>query len=102
MSKQEINSVFTLKLEGDLTIQNIVSTKELLYKAINENKFIEIDHDGVTSFDMTYYQLLLSAKGFSNKHKKNLTIKDHKIFNSFIKKSGFDNCFTNQLEAINE
>ena len=102
MSKQSTNSRHTLKLKGDLTIQNIVSTKEQIYKAVSKNKFTEIDHGGAVSFDITYYQLLISAKEFSNRNKKKFTVKDNQDFNSFIKKSGFNNCFTNQLEAINE
>lgn len=81
----------TLKLGGDLTIQRSVELKECILDYVDKNQTVIIDHEEVEDVDLTYLQLLVSAKRYSEEKKKEFQINySNDAFNEIIQLSGFE------------
>jgi anti-anti-sigma regulatory factor len=64
-----------LNLEGELTIIHSSEIRDLLLKAINKSKHVELNLDSVTDTDLSFLQLLCSAHRTAMKLNKSFSIK---------------------------
>ena len=70
MGTRKKNSSVTLKLEGELNIQRAAEIKVALLNHVSKNAETTVDHSDATDIDLTYLQLLISAKKFAGENNK--------------------------------
>jgi anti-anti-sigma regulatory factor len=93
-------------LEGPATIQNTLEIKNLFTEAVEKSNRIIINQENVDEFDLTYLQMLVSARKSALEAGKVLNIIGcgTESFNAIVKNSGFPlsvfNCIDQQESVV--
>ncbi|MBF0193087.1 MAG: STAS domain-containing protein [Magnetococcales bacterium] len=93
-SIDKLNSTGTMKLSGDLSVQNAATLKEALLDGLNSSETLVIDFAKVERMDLSTVQLLCATHRAINESNKNLVIAGTipAIVKETILEAGYTSC----------